>query len=462
MTGRPLASTIPFALCGIRNVTASTEEFSWTTQAEPFARVVEFVRDVSASLPFVADLERRLQQQTGTRLVDWVDRIGTSAPEAFEAVGYQQTALGAEKVWQHPAAMLPILFRTDRDTLALKVESVSAFLLANGFDERIEIVGEPHDEIRRARVSENESCECHVVERHGTLRWNAGPTGSPRAITLHAERLRLRQRDFETLEEGFARAEALFQAAANDVGTNRACELFFAAERDYWQSRNHAGRVQKSRQDRLGLGWANHDHHTYRSSRAAFPHLIRILEVMGFSCRERFYAGADAGWGAQVLEQPDCGLTVFADVDLSPDEIAGDFAHSDLPPQDVPGTVGLWCALHGEAFLEAGMHHLECQFDFDAAREQLAEVGIESMAPFTDFPHLRQAFTVGERWSVSESRLEAAIAAGQITTEDATRFRSEGVIGSHLEILERNDGYKGFNKTGISEIILETNPRTAK
>ena len=29
----------------------------------------------------------------------------------------------------------------------------------------------------------------------------------------------------------------------------------------------------------------------------------------------------------------------------------------------------------------------------------------------------------------------------------------------HLEILERNDGYKGFNQTGISEIIRETDPR---
>jgi hypothetical protein len=28
-----------------------------------------------------------------------------------------------------------------------------------------------------------------------------------------------------------------------------------------------------------------------------------------------------------------------------------------------------------------------------------------------------------------------------------------------LEILERNDGYKGFNQTGINEIILETDPR---
>jgi hypothetical protein len=152
-------------------------------------------------------------------------------------------------------------------------------------------------------------------------------------------------------------------------------------------------------------------------------------------------------------------VVIFADVDLSPEEVAGDFAHSELAERDELGTVGLWCELHGEAFLEAGMHHLECQFDFDAARAQLAADGIETMAPFTDFPHLRQAFTKGEMWPVAEQRIERLLADGRITSEQADRFRREGALGSHMEILERNDGYKGFNQTGISEIITRTDPR---
>ena len=48
-----------------------------------------------------------------------------------------------------------------------------------------------------------------------------------------------------------------------------------------------------------------------------------------------------------------------------------------------------------------------------------------------------------------------------ISPEQAERFRHEGALGSHLEILERNDGYKGFNQTGISEIIRDTDPRRA-
>ena len=104
---------------------------------------------------------------------------------------------------------------------------------------------------------------------------------------------------------------------------------------------------------------------------------------------------------------------------------------------DSLGTVGLWCRLHGEAFLQAGMHHLECRFDFHAARTQLGAAGIGQMEPFTNLPYLKQAFT----------------------RDEADRFRRSGAIGSHLEILERNEGYKGFNRAGINEIIRDTDPR---
>ena len=150
---------------------------------------------------------------------------------------------------------------------------------------------------------------------------------------------------------------------------------------------------------------------------------------------------------------------IFADVDLSPEEVAGDFAHEPLAEREQLGTVGLWCELHGEAFLEAGMHHLECQFDFDAAREQLAAVGIETMAPFTDFPHLAGVHEGRNLAGRSAADRAPAGATAASRAEQADRFRREGALGSHLEILERNDGYKGFNQTGISEIITRTDPR---
>lgn len=162
--------------------------------------------------------------------------------------------------------------------------------------------------------------------------------------------------------------------------------------------------------------------------------------------------------GAQVLEQPESSVVVFADVDLGPDEVAGDFAHQALEPTPALGTVGLWCKLHGEAFLQAGMHHLECRFDFDAAREQLQHAGFEVMKPFTDVPHLKQAFAQGEVWPLDPDRIRAALATGVITREQADQFERSGAIGSHLELLQRDEGYKGFNKAGISKIIRDTDP----
>jgi hypothetical protein len=108
------------------------------------------------------------------------------------------------------------------------------------------------------------------------------------------------------------------------------------------------------------------------------------------------------------------------------------------------------------------MHHLECQFDFDAAREQLAATGVGSMKPFTFFPHLKQAFTEAETWPVDGARIDRLLQRRLITNEQADRFRHEGALGSHLEVLQRDDGYKGFNQTGISDIIRRTDPRTAK
>jgi hypothetical protein len=363
----------------------------------------------------------------------------------------------------------PVLVEDGRVGMAIRCESVGDCLAA--LPQRLNLPAVPESDIigagggpsRRACLVSRDDVGLWIIERHGHLSFDRAQQTREQiaAASRHFDRLRARERRLATTADGFRRASELFAAAAAELGVAWACDLFFHAEREYWQSRNHAARVQYERQQRLGLGWANHDHHTYRSSRAAFRDLIAVLEQMGFHCRERFYAGHEAGWGAQVLEQPECRVVIFADVDLSPEELAGDFAHEPLPEREQLGTVGLWCELHGEAFLEAGMHHLECQFDFDAAREQLATVGIETMAPFTNFPFLRQAFTRGEMWPVDPARIERLVASGRITSEQAERFRREGALGSHLEILERNDGYKGFNQTGVSDIISRTDPRRA-
>jgi hypothetical protein len=270
-----------------------------------------------------------------------------------------------------------------------------------------------------------------------------------------AARPRLAADEREGMTQTLARARALVR----DMGRDDAAWIAFEVERSFWQGRNRAAQAQKARQDAVGLGWANHDHHTFRSSRKVFPLLIEILETLGFRPRERFYAGAEGGWGAQVMEQPACRLTVFADVDLSENEILGDFAHSPLSARSELGTVGLWCALHGESMLAAGLHHLACRYEFEKVTEGLSGWDVRMMNPFSDLPYLRQAFTEGEQWEVLPERLARLVANRQMDGTRIETFAQRGALGSHLENIQRRDGFKGFNQSNVSDIIRRTDPR---
>lgn len=462
MAGRTTANTEP-------ETTVAPRQELWQCQPQAWRLLLREVDRLCAANPYAEQLRERMRTETGTRLVDWLDYLclepsATLCDELLSA-GYRIGTDG--RTWHHPGGLFPrwVLGESPagfpRLGFGIQVESVDGFVATQANPSLVH--GSPAAPLRWSLVADAPQAAVVVVERHGVAGFTAAePTETQRAAIAAARSLfdqRPRPLSLEDRHAGFVEAQRRFDTASQQLGRDGACDLFFASERRYWQQRNRAARVQRERQDRLGLGWANHDHHTYRSSREHFATLIATLELMGFECRERFYAGDQAGWGAQVLEHPGCGLVVFADVDLSPEEVAGDFPHHGLPPRDAFGTVGLWCQLHGEAFLSAGMHHLECQFDFDAARAQLADAGIPSMAPFTDFPFLRQAFTEGEVWQVPEEHLRELERRGVISPQQAAEFRTHGARGSHLEILQRDEGYKGFNQTGISDIIHRTDPR---
>ena len=142
-----------------------------------------------------------------------------------------------------------------------------------------------------------------------------------------------------------------------------------------------------------------------------------------------------------------------------PGETPSDFSVNKLPAAPRVGTVGLWVGLHGESFLEAGMHHLEARFEFNLLREQLKGQGVTTMKPFSDFDFLRQAFTEGERWAVRRERAERLLSDGLITREQFEQFTRDGALGSHLENLQRHGGFKGFNQKSVSVVISATDPR---
>ncbi len=444
---------------------ATEHQPTWQTHPQAYRLICEGVEQLVAAVPMLRALSERMLTETGTELLNWTDRLTVNvSPQEVADCGFEVAESRGLSCFRNPQAQLPtVVLDYGKRMLAIKVESVVDFLETHRLDSRYQIFGSAGSQVRKCCIHCDSESEVWIVERHGSFSWETSDA-SPAILercTRHFERFRLRRREYDSDLVGFEHARELIDEAIQEVGRDQTADLFFAAERAYWQNRNDAAQLQRSRQGRLGLGWANHDHHTYRSSRHCFPELIKTLELLGMECRERFYAGREAGWGAQVLEQPACGVVVFADVDLGAEEIVQDFAHQPMSSRDTVGTVGLWCALHGEAFLQAGLHHLECEFEFDAARAQLNEQGVASMNPFTDMHHLRQAFTVGQRWLVSSHRAAQAVEAGWINVEQAEKFVREGTIGSHLEILQRREGYKGFNQKGISDIITETDPRNA-
>jgi hypothetical protein len=81
------------------------------------------------------------------------------------------------------------------------------------------------------------------------------------------------------------------------------------------------------------------------------------------------------------------------------------------------------------------------------------------MKPFSDFPHLKQAFTEAELWSVPTARLDRLVEAGHLGRERADEIVVTGAAGSHLENLARRGGFKGFNQHNVSTTMLATHPR---
>lgn len=440
----------------------------WVCQPKAEALAARILEASCNTNPFIQTLQRDLHNHTSTRLFDWLDHVvvgsSPSMERELEETGFlPQHAMPSYRIFYHPGAQLPRIVVQDMDQpvvgISVAVESIADFLMAHGMTGWIE--GVPYSGYRRCTVSTDEKITLWVVERRGTeLIEPTYPTEGYLEKYLEAyEKWQTRPRSLRDEDEAMHRTLALASEMVNLLGQDLAAWVVLECERKYWQARNGAGQLQKNRQDRLGMGWANHDHHTFRSSRRHFTQLVRLFEMLGFHCRERFYAGQEAGWGAQVMENPRCKLVLFLDVDLASDELKMDFAHHAMPDLEKLGTIGLWCALHGESILKAGMHHLEAQFSFDSLTQDLGAMNVRMMEPFSNFSYLKQAFTEGEVWQVEPWRIQKLLESGKITREQADKFSAYGAVGSHLENLQRREGYKGFNQKNVSYIIKKTDPR---
>lgn len=414
---------------------------------------------------YAAELAADIERITATRFFDWLDHMvipeASVDPGRLVSFGFQKKRKYADEheiLSVEGSTLFPVLPGDDRSAeLAIRVDSVTDFRRVHAISRAVE--GEEQGSYRRLVVAEENDCRFVAVERRGSSGYTVTDSSDSEVYGRALGRFTMRKRNYERDTVGIWDLEHIICTLIEQGDPARIADAFFRAERNYWETRNSAARIQKQVQDGLGLGWGNQDHHTFRSSRANFVPIIRIFKSLGFELRERFYAGAEAGWGAQVLEHPGCGIVVFADVDLKPDEKDIDFADDGLSEQEELGTVGLWVALHGESILQAGMHHLAARFQFGSIRAALRQHGIGMMEPFSDFPFLKQAFTGGEVWRVVPERLVHLQERGSLSAQQVQAIAESGAIGSHLENIERNFGFKGFNQKSVSVIIQATDPR---
>jgi hypothetical protein len=441
------------------------EDFEWKRYPDGWKIENDLVNRFSSSVPQIRELKEELLSATSSRMIDWIDHILVPQnwvnDEDMISSGFRQEdveigGLDLVKYSNNDSTLFPV-FTIDRELgrLYLKVENIDNFASKWRSPENIE--GPRWAPRRKFKVAEKNGLQLGAIERRGYNGYEI-PTGDEEEYSSIVSRFIKRDRNGDK-EEAFEELRTIISDGVGSIGKDRTADAFFYSERRNWESMNAIGRKQLERQDLLGLGWGNDDHHTFRCSREDFAETISILESIGMEPRERFYAGEQAGWGAQVLEQKTCNIAVFADVDLTPDEKDGDFAHKGLDTLDSLGTVGLWTGLHGESILSAGLHHIAALVDFKHMLNESPSYEIENMSPFSSFPYLKQCFTTGEHWSIEKGNIEGLHENGYIDGDQKERFSSRGALGSHLEYIERNDGFKGFNQTAVSDIISRTDPR---
>lgn len=443
-------------------------EFDWGLYPQTENFLIQHLDIFLKNNRFAQELSARIEHETSARFYDWIDHMvlpeNAVSKTIIEEAGFQKTenieAPPDALVFLHPEAVFfPVLLRKNKFTeVALKPERIDHFIQITG--KSIAIEGDIYAPYRKAVISVQGDYILSAVERrgyHGFL--VPEKVNDTMEYRKFLETSFCRQRYYENSEEGLNNTLILVKNICKTLSPARATDAFFRAERAYWERRNWIGQIQKARHDKLGLGWGNHDHHTYRSSRKNFSRLIKIFETLGFDCREQFFTGEEAGWGAQVMEHPHCNIVLFADTDITKDEKEKDFSHYKVKETHPLGTVGLWVALHGESILQAGLHHLAARFNFEKLRTDLEHLNIITMPPFSYFDFLKQAFTEGKTWNVDGKRLDYLLDKGFITNTQYALFLKNGAVGSHMENIQRSQGFKGFNQHSVSVIIKATDPR---
>jgi len=225
------------------------DEFQWSPQPQAEAWVRDVVDDFLARNTYAATFARRLAAEAGVRFHDCIGHVSFTRDDGRVAAAieagwrHDRTEDGGVAVYVNDHGIFPPIAVGCCDEVAMKVESVADFLAINGLTRAVD--GEPLSDVRVCTVSDEGGWQFAVIERHGDASFKAPGKAPAHALARlkHLEAFRTRPRDVPDAE-GFAAAERLVDAAIADLGVGLTCDLFFAAEREYWRRRHRAAQVQ--------------------------------------------------------------------------------------------------------------------------------------------------------------------------------------------------------------------------
>src|SRR5690242_114948 len=98
-----------FATQGSSDAMAALTAHTWTPQPEPARLVQRLLDECLTRSSFAARLSKRMLDETGTRLIDWIDHFSLPASDSvlrqLGDVGYVRGADGQS--WEHPKGLFP-------------------------------------------------------------------------------------------------------------------------------------------------------------------------------------------------------------------------------------------------------------------------------------------------------------------------------------------------------------------
>ena len=148
--------------------TDAPRSFSWEPQPAAAALIAQWVDAMAAANPAITQLSQRLRNDTGTRLIDWIDALwlpessaNNSSRQRLEQTGFRK-AENEPEFWVHPAGIFPRIAlaapyftlepaATAQGVLAIRVDDVDDFAQACALGKVVceGIAGSPH---RTARL----------------------------------------------------------------------------------------------------------------------------------------------------------------------------------------------------------------------------------------------------------------------------------------------------------------------